>query len=327
VNWRDKDGTPYSAAFSITPETAEFGLLAPSIERMVVDERNVRLMIYGLFGSDPSNVKVTMNSVTIPSQWKSIGEIWATLPTTGPNTGGDVRVSVGGHASNIVRLTEWKGTIQVAARSGGSGTLGYTLNYSFHVRGDIHSFRSHAHQTPLPQSLLGIDGVGDSFAAYTVGGSQREVIDLGGCSQIYEDSWATKSDTMRITNIPFGNLAIGGRLRPLEKTLTLYLGCVADSAITYTFSDSLLCPDTPPQGAHFVFPVSLADNDTLELSMDDSYNLLAMDPIQRPWVSYSFSGAQQTGTLTVTFAGAAAINPPDPKAAQRAAPMTGWINR
>jgi len=308
--------------FDIQPPDAAFGLLAPSIEQLSVDERNKKLYLLGYFGSDGSNASVTINDQPLPiSDW-SIGEIHCTIPTSGPNTSGDVKVIVNGDTSNTVQLTEWKGEVQVVATFPGS--IGYTVTYSFDIRGDVHAYREHPGAAPVRASLEGADALPASFAFLSAGGSISDISTIaGGCPQGYFETWPSAHDSVPTTASATHSLAIAADLRPQSKTLSLYLAVGSAALITDSLQDSMWCPDSPPQGGQFVVPAYFNESDTLQLAFDDKFNLLAAPTITRlprnsPGI-YAFSPTMPPGTAKVAFNGAQAIHPPDPKAGQEPA--------
>lgn len=83
-------------------ETEAAVILAPSISSLDVDESKRSLTINGTFGTAPGGVTMNGNMRNI-QQWTDT-QIVCDLPVTG---GGDVIVTVNGHASPPHRLTQW----------------------------------------------------------------------------------------------------------------------------------------------------------------------------------------------------------------------------
>ena len=142
-----------------------FGLLAPSISNMSVDETKGQgqLTINGIFGQDPRNVAggaegdgvVTVGGpnspVTIVS-WAP-NQIIVNLTSSGPGSSGDVQVVVRQHKSNAARLTEWQGTFQGVWA--GHDSLKQTINFEPAIRLDLRQYRPVIHFPPIePGSIL-----------------------------------------------------------------------------------------------------------------------------------------------------------------------------
>jgi hypothetical protein len=134
-----------------------FGLLAPSIQTLYVDELNNQLHIGGIFGSDPRNSPGDPNgavfvgygaSAPVPIVNWQANAITTELPTAGESSAGDVFVMVGNHKSNVARLTEWIGTFRTTAVGGGDGSLAQNDTYNVAFRADIRQFRLMIHEAP-----------------------------------------------------------------------------------------------------------------------------------------------------------------------------------
>lgn len=85
-----------------------FGLFAPSIAYVLIDEISERAHLYGIFGNPPENARrVTIggSAVTVVS-WEP-RKIVVSLPRTGDSSAGDVQVQVHNFKSNVRRITRW----------------------------------------------------------------------------------------------------------------------------------------------------------------------------------------------------------------------------
>jgi hypothetical protein len=167
-----KDGSS-SLKFELNTLAPGFGLLAPSIGDIEVDERNQRLALFGSFGGTfgspsgqyPGTLTVGGQTAEIVG-WTSDGSlITANFPTpgVGPGSAGDVIVTVRGHQSNIARITEWQGNftykrIPVETPMCPAGdrvdcvvqsALSETITFSTAFRGDIREWRPVIHYPPL----------------------------------------------------------------------------------------------------------------------------------------------------------------------------------
>ena len=110
----------------------KLGLLAPTIEAMWVNELIGNLLIRGDFGTDTTDVKVTVGGASVPVVESSNNAVTAAIPTSGSGSAGDVIVTVKGHPSNARRLTEWRGTFVYTLDD--LGSLEQKMNISYHLR-------------------------------------------------------------------------------------------------------------------------------------------------------------------------------------------------
>ncbi len=306
------------AMFNITPSTASFGLFAPTIERLIVDEQKHELDVIGLFGSDFSDIKVTLNDQPVTIQSPSPGDLTCTLDTKTQNTGGDVKVIVHGDTSNIVRLTEWKG--QVLVQGTLPGTVGYSIFFDFHIRADVHSFRTTPGATPFPYDLEGGIGMPDSRAVCSLGGTSTDIIPLGNCTQRIVETWTTAHDSATYNTGPLKALALAFTLRPQLQNLTLYFGVGMINFLTTNVTDSTFCPNSPPQGGGYSAPVQFETEDTLEFTLNNTFDLVDPGPRKHPigmLVSYGLDPNLPLGTSTASLVNVTTSYPPDPNAGQR----------
>lgn len=311
------------ANFLIVPTSPQFGILAPSIEFLDVDEENHRLQIFGEFGSDQSTGSVTINGQALAIQNWSTNEIDCAINSSGPNSSGEVKVIARQHESNPVMLTEWRPHITVVSRTR-FGTISDSLTFNIHVRGDVHSYRRHPGEDPQPRTSYGISGVDDSQGSYTAGGVAEHTDPVGGCDFWERETWVNREqDSIQLASGGREFIGVVADLHPQDRTLKLYLTLHADSAIQATYAETTYCSGYPPFGAEIPNLFGpIAQLDTLDLHFDQSFNILPMPSIQKPygpplvgWGWYTIPDIE--GTTTMTFSGATAIHPPDPNAPQR----------
>lgn len=145
-----------------------FGLLAPSIDQVEVDEAGTltppnNFFITGLFGSDLPTVTVggdnpskgttaTTGGRELSSCADSEPDIvkCGDLSPSGDGSAGNVQVSVRGHNSNIAQLTYWQGPFQFIVA--GEDTLKQTVNFNVAFRQDIRLHRPVIHNPPVEPS-------------------------------------------------------------------------------------------------------------------------------------------------------------------------------
>lgn len=186
-------------------------ILKPSIQRMAMEENTDRLIIRGSFGTPAAeDRRVTINGTEIPVVSWTADEIKCTLPVSGPNSSGEVKVGVRGadalagltyRESNPVMLTEWTGTLKIkdrtsgaAAGSGGSGAVEVNGTLLLKFRADIHSYRDKPDQAPIQPTNAAFMSKEDSTLSYIASGT---VTISGGSvvsTQTYSGSGTIKHD-------------------------------------------------------------------------------------------------------------------------------------
>ncbi len=135
--------------------SSSFGLLAPSIASMSVDEDKEELRIFGLFDPDaPATVRIEGGSKKEITATARIvdgsTEITCPLPASQQPSAGNVTVIQRGHKSNTVPLTEWwlKATGHKYF-SIGQPQPSSTIDFNLHFRTDVHSSRTAPYQVPV----------------------------------------------------------------------------------------------------------------------------------------------------------------------------------
>ncbi len=131
---------PSTLKFAYNPDKI-FGLLAPSIKKLEVDEKAMRLTIYGIFGvQNGRSLKVTINGEELPwKDWKEDQIVTELLP----EKSGDVIVEINGRKSNPVKLTEWhiKFTYDEETVLQGAGSVTKKMTFDVRFRADVHGYR------------------------------------------------------------------------------------------------------------------------------------------------------------------------------------------
>jgi hypothetical protein len=183
------DGTnTFTSAMRYHPGSSNFGLLAPSIKFLDLYAVADELKIIGLFGEDPGpNGLVTVGGQPVTIKTWSPNEITCDIPVSGPGSAGPVIVEKkaddgGFRKSNIVNLTEWRGTFTQTHSEGGS--LKVTVTYDFHIRADIHSHRDVPGETPF-KPITPFFQESDATAAWEAGGSGSWADPLGDITYTY----------------------------------------------------------------------------------------------------------------------------------------------
>lgn len=162
---------------------SSFGLLAPSISNMAVQEyngQNGQLTLNGTFGQNPNNATnggspgdgvVTVGGPNSPANIESwdTHQIVVDLNLSGAGSSGDVLVEVRGHKSNVARLTDWRGH-QFTYTFSENGSLQVQTIYNLHLRADIRQWRNRIHFPPVEPNAF-ISSANDSTAVATGSGS------------------------------------------------------------------------------------------------------------------------------------------------------------
>lgn len=138
----------------------DFGLLAPTIQFLSVDDNGVqpKLIIAGIFGTDPgeANRSVTINGTELENISWSRNGIDCDIPESGANASGTVVVKVGTGAnareSNEVNITEWRGELTYERDDPGDQTGQMRIKVRFLA--DIHSFRDKPGEDPFETIVL-----------------------------------------------------------------------------------------------------------------------------------------------------------------------------
>ncbi|MBM4397984.1 MAG: hypothetical protein FJ087_20145 [Deltaproteobacteria bacterium] len=149
-SWDDK----YGGISKLEWETGigDFGLLAPSIRYLMVDDVKDELQVHGDF--DMQEIDVLVNDAPCPIVApRRTGELHCTLPRFGPGSSGDVKLSLRGNDSNHVKLTSWKGKATYRIR-GPQDALKHEWTYEIHARGDVHDFRFGPGEEPVARDKV-----------------------------------------------------------------------------------------------------------------------------------------------------------------------------
>jgi hypothetical protein len=168
---------PYSLLDSMSPTHAPAKLeldvfgqpqsLAPSIERLHVQENDGELILTGIFGSD-EGVVFLGDDVLQVLEWEP-HQIRCKIT---PSQAGPVKVVVhGAQTSNFAVLAKWTGTASYLLKEAGS--LMEKIDFSIQFRGDPRDFRNRPGENPVKGSLLASHSLVTS-ASYVASGSYSD---------------------------------------------------------------------------------------------------------------------------------------------------------
>jgi hypothetical protein len=144
----------------------QFGILRPTIERLVVNEEKNELEIYGVFGDSWGRVTINDTEVIVKEDGWSSKKIIVELPDADkPGGAGNVVVWVRKHKSNPVPLTLWHGKFTYTE---GPEMIGgtWTMVYDLYLRADVHRYRTQPDTDPLDHKSGPIEAADGSTAQW-----------------------------------------------------------------------------------------------------------------------------------------------------------------
>ncbi len=239
-----------------TPLRDHFGLLAPSIEFVSVNEQGDRsyLTIAGLIGKDrgPTERRVTINGQPLNVTFWAQDTINCDLDVTGSKASGTIQVRVtpqqdltppdGDQRSNEVNLSEWSGEMHYT--KSGPDSLLADIKMGIHFRGDAHSFRETPYQTPYVIEYLFEDGLQDSSGRATFSGAHT-FTSSPGCtfSLVLNDSFSIGDPW---NPVELGAYSYNGAIDMIHKQLQLNLMFSAGDSVGHLVYSGAACA-IPPQ--------------------------------------------------------------------------------
>lgn len=288
ANGLDFDGHSAHVKAYVKPGSLD-AILKPSIRRMAVAEDTGRLTIRGSFGNPASeDRRVTMNGAELSIVSWSPEEIVCTLPATGPNSSGEVKVGVRGaedpaplsfRESNPVMLTEWSGTLTIIDRTSGSG-LGngsgvneVTGTMVVKFRGDVHSYRDNPGQTPIEPTTAAFLSKPDSTLSYTSSGT----ITITGGDTTQTTTYSGSGTIPHAFNVaPIDTFYAAGLINVPAKQVKLKINFYKDEAFNNhtvlttnsgSLSDDVMMPWTMDTGSEpFGSDITMTLNDDLTIA-------------------------------------------------------------
>jgi hypothetical protein len=302
--------TPPSAFLNFTAGSGQFGLLAPSISNMKVDESvgaGGQLTVLGNFGTDPrttggGSVQVAGNDASIVS-WDPV----AIVVDLAAAASGNVQVIVRQHKSNVATLTMWQG--QFNFLSSGPQSVNETITYNLNFRQDVRKYRDEIHFPPIEPSNLSFSVMNTSNASYSCSGSDKQ----GDSVQTTTWMWVGSGTLTPTYTLGFGPFfSVDAQLldsRAMKFNLfAQFLGnacitsfTIAPPGVTFTGTD-------PGLGLSVFTPLSL--------SLDDAANILVPMPPLQTNIVFPQTRDITPATVTLQWNKIAPISPPDPKSAR-----------
>jgi hypothetical protein len=223
---------------SLTAEHDIFGLLAPSIDQLLVDEGAIfdppnNFFLTGIFGAEAGEVTVGGTPPAPGSKttamtggrplstcfaWNAPRIACGDLPPSGDGSAGNVQVTIRGHNSNIAQLTYWQGVFHYVAA--GADSLKETVDFNVSFRSDIREHRPVIHYPPVepsePPSLYPVQAIYPvSVANYACGGQGIYVAPFPGAIKA-TNTW-NGSGQLILSQPPVSNplngFALGGQFQ------------------------------------------------------------------------------------------------------------------
>ena len=262
-------------------DSSTFGLLAPGIQNLGINEGTSELTVFGDFGTSPGTVTLGGDALSVKT-WTGT-QIVCVLPKTG---GGDVVAHVGGRSSNARRLSEW--ILPLTYKGVGTGEDGHTetANLVLRLRADSQSYRPSSKADPATINL--------SFVAFaTSAGSTCQYSLTGQFSGQFPDSdnlvhvvtWEGAGSLAPRVDLsatpPSDNFFYNGHFDFNGRKLVLTFSGVAADKVTQT-------PGQPPAKSPWTFSASFFGSQQLTLTLDSEYAIVE-GSLSGTWPANSFS--------------------------------------
>jgi hypothetical protein len=312
------------------------GIMAPTIQRLQVEEVVDQLVLHGVFGSEEGEVTVAGVTAGI-DQWEP-REIRATIPRSGVGSAGPVKVRVRGHESNVINLTSWRMGFDYTYDFG-RGDMQVVYDFDLHFRGDVSTWRRNPGEAPERVEPFPWQAAQDSSATYQASGSYTRTEPNGdtfttnvvGSGNLL---WQPSPEPSGTQPLPVGvSPAAGGQSAVAQIPPNPFTG---QQLVGFRFFGRLL----PEVGVLQLTPVARTEDITLEFyengALDDTvqypvdfpFYLIReweglFDPIGVPYIELQFQGSDYNiasgnwvvedndRTYTVEWDGATAQFPPD----------------
>lgn len=259
--WQDmaRQGLPSGLIYTVG--SGNFGLLAPTIAYVFINEFDEEAHLFGLFGNVASNEREVLIGGT-PAMVKSwaIDKIVCELPQSGPGSSGDVEVRVRGHKSNVRQITEWRFQVTYDWKHTELNPLSTAGIFNLTFRADVGHYRDRPGVPPLEPIRWAI-ATKDSQANLGASGTNSD----GDC----DNTW---SGTAQYEAGGFGGLpdhTIVARMKIDTDTMTGALGMSLGDLAGPPFTWTIACPGAPPVNEDFTVSVGL---------LGGTHNFLTPDP-------------------------------------------------
>lgn len=293
-----------------------FGLLAPSIHHLLIDEYAGELHLMGSFGTPPANERaVLVDGLEMTARTWEATQIVCPIPRSGQGSKGEVKVSVRGHDSNVRRITSWDLSVDFEYADQTRPGLKLTGPYLLHFRGDIGEYRDAPGQAPI-KPVRCFAATADSLASLTASGSHTE----DHCTTTWEG--AADYTAVNWQGGQTGLIVIAVlKVDTTAKTGALGLALGGMQPAVYTMTE--VCPDSPPVVGNFAaFQSILEGAEEFTIDLPDDEQTIPTLPAMRFSYTDTFGIPAHKfidvalDTLTMQWPAAPATYPPDAAAAR-----------
>lgn len=236
------DGT--TTTFRYFGGPGAFGLLAPSISFMSMEEVNDLIHVYGKFGPDPgADGRVKVDGVELTVQSWAPTEIICDIERTGTGSAGPVTVEVRGdysgttpltfRKSNVVNLTHWKIPFHYDHFENDQKIV---VDMDLHIRADVHSHREVPHEAPIEADAIVFDHALNSLGSFSASGTAQldcatQTWSGGGILEVPENTQGI--------NTFYGH----GSINAKNKNITILLGSLFYEGANSHTCTALPCPN------------------------------------------------------------------------------------
>lgn len=240
----------FGAAGILYTAGANFGLLAPTIAYVLINEADDEAVLYGVFGNPPANSRSVLIGIEATVNSWTNGEIHCELPRTGTGSAGNVEVWVRGHKSNVRRITEWNVPIQYTWKNTSLSGPTVAGPITLRFRADVGDYRDFPGIPPLKPERWAL-ATRDSIASLTGSGTGVD----GGCTH----TWSGQRD-FPASGFPGGPIEslIAARFKVDTVTNTGAIG-LALGAATSPYTMTIVCPPEGSTSEDFMVALGLLD--------------------------------------------------------------------
>ncbi len=292
---------------------SQFGLLAPSIAFVRIDEENDEAVLYGIFGEPPADERAVLigGLEAAVIEWTK-DRVRVRLPRTGTGSSGDVEVQVRAHRSNIRRITEWN--LQMRYRFQPPETPGLKVEGPLRLRfrADVGEYREKPGERPkkvVRYAML----TRDSNANLTASGRHSS----GGCTT----TWSGQAELL-----PYGysgsepnpGLSHMAKIDGIDRKLSV--GLAIGGFAPYPWIARIVCPEGTQ--SHDFTPAFglLMEIVSYGQPLDESQTGMVLPslvmPLNNSWGISSGVFESEEGFIRLEWDAANPIAPPDPDAAR-----------
>ena len=294
----------------------KFGLLAPTIAYVLINEFDDEAHLYGIFGNVASNEReVRIGGVPVTVKSWAPDKVVCKLPQSGAGSSGDVEVQVRGHKSNVRQITQWRFDVAYDWSPTELPPLSTAGILSLIFRADVGHYRDHPGVPPLEPVRWAVakkTSEGNLGAAGTA-------VEPGGCT----NTW---SGTAQFLPGGFGNspdLIVVARMKIDTDNQTGALG-ISLGGVAPPFSWTVTCPGDPPVTVPFMVSIGLLEGLRSFSTPEPSIPPITLPAFGLPFaadytvpahhfIDLSFSPLK----IDITWAAVTPTAPPDREAAQR----------